>query len=49
LSLDLFAVLLGGATALLPIFAKDILNAGPWALGALRPGRGKTGPSATQA
>lgn len=27
---------LGGATALLPIFAKDILNAGPWALGALR-------------
>jgi predicted MFS family arabinose efflux permease len=29
-------VLLGGATALLPIFAKDILNAGPWALGALR-------------
>ncbi|MGE8261175.1 MAG: MFS transporter [Stenotrophomonas sp.] len=36
LSLDLFAVLLGGATALLPIFAKDILNAGPWALGALR-------------
>jgi MFS family permease len=36
LSLDLFAVLLGGATALLPIFAKDILVAGPWALGALR-------------
>ncbi|KOF55431.1 MULTISPECIES: MFS transporter [unclassified Achromobacter] len=36
LSLDLFAVLLGGATALLPIFAKDILHAGPWALGALR-------------
>ncbi|MNI52117.1 enterobactin exporter EntS [compost metagenome] len=36
MSLDLFAVLLGGATALLPIFAKDILNAGPWALGALR-------------
>ena len=36
LSLDLFAVLLGGATALLPIFAKDILQAGPWALGALR-------------
>ena len=36
LSLDLFAVLLGGATALLPIFAKDILDAGPWALGALR-------------
>lgn len=36
LSLDLFAVLLGGATAVLPIFAKDILHAGPWALGALR-------------
>ncbi|AHV92883.1 major Facilitator Superfamily protein [Bordetella holmesii 41130] len=36
LSLDLFAVLLGGATALLPVFAKDILHAGPWALGALR-------------
>ena len=36
LSLDLFAVLLGGATALLPLFAKDILNAGPWPLG---PGR----------
>lgn len=36
LSLDLFAVLLGGATALLPLFAKDVLDAGPWALGALR-------------
>ena len=36
LSLDLFAVLLGGAVALLPIYAKDILQAGPWALGALR-------------
>jgi MFS family permease len=36
ISLDLFAVLLGGAVALLPIFAKDILMAGPWALGALR-------------
>ena len=35
-SLDLFAVLLGGATALLPIFAKDILNAGPTELGILR-------------
>jgi hypothetical protein len=34
--LDLFAVLLGGATALLPIYAKDILNAGPIGLGALR-------------
>lgn len=36
ISLDLFAVLLGGATALLPIYAKDILDAGPWALGVLR-------------
>ncbi|MEZ5662750.1 MAG: MFS transporter [Burkholderiaceae bacterium] len=36
ISLDLFAVLLGGATALLPIFAKDILHAGPEALGLLR-------------
>jgi len=36
LSLDLFAVLLGGAVALLPIYAKDILAAGPWALGMLR-------------
>lgn len=36
ISLDLFAVLLGGATALLPIFAKDILHVGPWGLGMLR-------------
>jgi MFS family permease len=36
ISLDLFAVLLGGATALLPIYARDILFAGPWALGVLR-------------
>ena len=36
ISLDLFAVLLGGATALLPIFARDILMAGPWGLGLLR-------------
>ncbi|MBT9595923.1 MAG: MFS transporter [Vitreoscilla sp.] len=36
MSLDLFAVLLGGAAALLPIFAKDILHAGPEALGLLR-------------
>ena len=35
-SLDLFAVLLGGATALLPLFAKDILHVGPWGLGLLR-------------
>ncbi|HEY7905041.1 MAG TPA: MFS transporter [Casimicrobiaceae bacterium] len=36
ITLDLFAVLLGGATALLPIFARDILNTGPWGLGLLR-------------
>ena len=36
ISLDLFAVLLGGATALLPMFAKDILHTGPWGLGLLR-------------
>ncbi|RQH03854.1 MFS transporter [Paraburkholderia dinghuensis] len=36
LSLDLFAVLFGGATALLPVFARDILHAGPVALGLLR-------------
>ncbi len=36
ISLDLFAVLFGGATALLPIFAKDILATGPEGLGALR-------------
>jgi MFS family permease len=36
ISLDLFAVMLGGATALLPIFATDILHAGPRGLGLLR-------------
>ena len=36
ISLDLFAVLLGGATALLPIYARDILHAGPQSLGLLR-------------
>jgi MFS family permease len=36
ITLDLFAVLLGGATALLPAFAKDILNAGPRGLGLLQ-------------
>jgi MFS family permease len=35
-SLDLFAVLLGGAVALLPIFARDVLQTGPWGLGLLR-------------
>jgi hypothetical protein len=40
LSLDLFAVLLGGATALLPIYARDILGTGPWGLGLLRAAAG---------
>jgi len=35
-SLDLFAVLFGGATALLPIYARDLLHVGPWGLGLLR-------------
>jgi len=36
ISLDLFAMLLGSVTALLPIFARDILQTGPWGLGLLR-------------
>ncbi|HZQ60409.1 MAG TPA: MFS transporter, partial [Casimicrobiaceae bacterium] len=36
ITLDLFAVFLGGATALLPIYARDILHIGPWGLGVLR-------------
>jgi MFS family permease len=36
ISLDMFAVLLGGATALLPIYARDIFQTGPWGLGLLR-------------
>ena len=36
ISLDLFAVLLGGAVALLPVFAREILMTGPWGLGLLR-------------
>ncbi len=36
ISLDMFAVLLGGAVALLPIYAKEILMTGPWGLGLLR-------------
>jgi MFS family permease len=36
MSLDLFAVLFGGATALLPIYARDVLQTGPWGLGLLR-------------
>jgi len=47
ISLDLFAVLLGGATALLPMFARDILHTGPWGLGLLRaaPAAGALGMS----
>lgn len=43
-SLDLFAVLFGGAVALFPIFARDVLRAGPWGFGLLRaaPGVGAT-------
>ena len=36
MSLDLFAVLLGGAVALLPVYAREILHTGPWGLGLLR-------------
>jgi len=36
ISLDLFAVLLGGATAMLPVFARDVLHVGPQGLGVLR-------------
>jgi MFS family permease len=36
ISLDLFAVLMGGAVALMPVFARDILEVGPWGLGLLR-------------
>jgi MFS family permease len=40
ISLDLFAVLLGGAVALLPAYARDILDVGPWGLGILRSATG---------
>lgn len=45
ISLDLFAVLLGGAVALLPVYAREILHTGPWGLGILRsaPGAGAAG------
>ena len=36
ISLDMFAVLLGGAVALLPVYAREILQTGPWGLGLLR-------------
>ena len=44
ISLDMFAVLLGGAVALLPVYAKEVLHTGPWGLGVLRSaprGRGR--------
>ena len=42
ISVDLFAVMLGGAVALLPVYAREILHTGPWGLGLLRtaPGAG---------
>ena len=40
ISLDMFAVLLGGATALLPVYARDVLDVGPWGLGFLRSAAG---------
>jgi hypothetical protein len=40
ISLDLFAILLGGAFALMPVYARDILDVGPWGLGLLRAGPG---------
>jgi MFS family permease len=43
ISLDLFAVLLGGAVALMPVFARDILEVGPWGLGLLRSAPGVGG------
>jgi MFS family permease len=36
ITLDLFVMLLGGVTALLPVYAKDVLETGPWGLGLLR-------------
>lgn len=43
ISLDLFVVLLGGAVALMPVFARDILELGPWGLGMLRAAPGVGG------
>jgi MFS family permease len=40
ISLDLFAVLLGGATALLPAYVHDVIAVGPWGLGLLRSAMG---------
>jgi MFS family permease len=46
LSVDLFAVILGGMYALLPVFARDIFHAGPWGLGLLRASPGVGAPIA---
>ena len=43
ISLDLFAVLLGGAVALLPVYAREILHTGPWGLGLLTHRAGRWG------
>lgn len=43
ISLDLFVVLLGGAVALMPVFARDVLDLGPWGLGLLRAAPGVGG------
>ncbi len=43
ISLDMFAVLLGGAVALLPVYAREILKTGPWGLGLLRSAPGVGG------
>ncbi len=45
ITLDLFAVLFGGAVALTPLFARDVLHTGPWGMGVLRsaPAVGATG------
>ncbi len=43
ISLDLFAVVLGGAVALMPVYARDILEVGPWGLGLLRAAPGVGG------
>jgi predicted MFS family arabinose efflux permease len=40
ISLDLFAVIVGGVTALLPVFAEDVFHVGPWGLGWMRTAQG---------
>mgnify|MGYP003340567921 CR=1 FL=1 len=45
ITLDLFAVVIGGVFALLPVFARDVFDAGPWGLGLLRAAPGQSGPT----